>query len=71
MMAHDVFMCCDGNSRESLKKKKKKMMDSSSAQRGFGILQGDAGNSLQVDGQVEWDYPPDLSPTCRLVPTPG
>lgn len=33
-----------------LGRKKKKMMDSSSAQRGFDILQGDAGNSLQVDG---------------------
>lgn len=37
----------DGNSRESLRKE---MMDSSSARRGFDILQGDAGNSLQVDG---------------------
>lgn len=35
IMAHDVFMCFDENSRESLKKK---MMDSSSAQRGFDIL---------------------------------
>lgn len=35
IMAHDVFMCFDRNSRESLGKK---MMDSSSAQWGFDIL---------------------------------
>ncbi|MED6294607.1 hypothetical protein CHARACLAT_022839, partial [Characodon lateralis] len=37
LMAHDVFMCLEGNSRESLRKE---MMDSSSAQQGFDILQG-------------------------------
>ena len=67
-MAHDVFMCFDGNWRESLRKM---MMDSSSAQRGFDILQGMLENGLQVDGQVQWDYPPDSSPTRRLAPTPG